>query len=345
MPGTYKATGINLKAMPIGETDRLVTVLTQEYGLVRLVAPGSRKHQSSLRGRSGVFVVNQLLIAKGRSLDKIIQAETIESYAGLSQDLRKLTASQYLAELVLCQALSDHPQEELFSLLREHLSRIERFPAAYTLPCLVHGTFHLLALAGLAPRVHACCVTQEVLEPDFHDPTWRVGFSSTAGGIVKLGTNPTEKSPKRDRVSAAKPSPSPLRFKEQGSTYSGHRHGSGLQNKGMEHEQDFHQNSPKPKSRYVQSRPAQMDTLLSLGAMELAVLQHLSQPDLLQADGTLVGTTSIPADQFPAGQSQDELWLALERALRHYAQFHFERSIRSATLVEACFLTSSPLPP
>jgi DNA repair protein RecO (recombination protein O) len=43
-----------------------------------------------LRGRSEIFVVNQFLIARGRSLDKITQAETIESYSGLSRDLGKL---------------------------------------------------------------------------------------------------------------------------------------------------------------------------------------------------------------------------------------------------------------
>ena len=94
MSGTYKAIGINLKSTPLGEADRLLTILTEEHGLLRAVAPGSRKHKSSLGGRSSLFVVNQLLIVKGRNLDKIIQAESLDSYPGLSQDLRKLTARQ-----------------------------------------------------------------------------------------------------------------------------------------------------------------------------------------------------------------------------------------------------------
>jgi DNA repair protein RecO (recombination protein O) len=50
MSQTYRATGINLKAVPMGETDRLITVLTPEFGLVRGIAPGSRKHKSRLGG-------------------------------------------------------------------------------------------------------------------------------------------------------------------------------------------------------------------------------------------------------------------------------------------------------
>lgn len=186
MSRTYKATGINLKGMPLGESDRLLTILTREFGLVRAVAPGARKLKSKLGGRTGLFVVNELLLTKGRSLDKVSQAETLESYSGLSKELIKLTASQYLAELVLCQALSDQPQEELFSLLCEHLTRLERSPQAAVHAYLAQAVFHLLAWAGIAPQVQVCCVTQHPLVPDWRDPDWRVGFSMKAGGVVNL---------------------------------------------------------------------------------------------------------------------------------------------------------------
>jgi DNA repair protein RecO (recombination protein O) len=186
MNRTYKATGINLKGVPLGESDRLLTILTREFGLIRVVAPSARKYNSKLGGRSGLFVVNQLLISKGRSLDKISQAETLESYPGLGKDLGKLAASQYLAELVLCHALSDQPQEELYGLLKEHLNRLEKSPNDQAIAHLTHAIFHLLVLAGIAPQVQLCCVTKEAIAPNFHNPNWRVGFSISGGGIVNL---------------------------------------------------------------------------------------------------------------------------------------------------------------
>ncbi len=66
MSKTYKATGINLKTQGLGESDKIVTILTQEFGLIRAVAPGARKHNSPLGGRSAVFVVNELVISQGR---------------------------------------------------------------------------------------------------------------------------------------------------------------------------------------------------------------------------------------------------------------------------------------
>jgi len=189
MNRTYKATGINLKTQAIGESDRIVTILTKELGLIRAVAPGARKHKSSLGGRSGMFVVNELLIAQGRSLDRITQAQTIKTYPGLAKDLRKLVASQYLAEVVLCQALSEQPQAELYDLLLQHLHRLETLPSIEgdnVIAALTHGIFHFLVLAGLTPQVELCSLTQCYLTPNFTQPNWQVGFSIPNGGIVCL---------------------------------------------------------------------------------------------------------------------------------------------------------------
>lgn len=194
MSRTYKATGINLKSIPLGESDRIVTILTPEYGLVRAVAPGSRKQKSQLRGRIEPFVMNELLIAKGRSLDRILQAETLTSYPGLSRDLGKLSTSQYWAEIVLALALSDREQKDIYLLLTEHLQRLNNLTlssdrdtaAASILSHLAHGIFHLLTIGGLSPQIQHCCLTGEAIAPVFHDSQWRVGMSFDSGGLLRL---------------------------------------------------------------------------------------------------------------------------------------------------------------
>lgn len=325
MGGTYKAIGINLKGSPMGESDRLLTILTREHGLLRAVAPGSRKHDSSLRGRSGLFVVNQLLIAKGRSLDKIIQAETLASYTGLSQDLRKLTAGQYLAELVLFQAFSEQPQDELFTVFQTCLIRLEQLPASLALACLTHATVQLLELAGLAPRLNVCCVTQQPVIPDWTDPDWRIGFSTVAGGTVTL----SEVASVQATEVTAKLPPS--------------RPGSELVSPAGTRQTDRPQVSER-SSFYKPSRRSfsASDLCVHLNAIEWVLLQQLADPDFIQNDGTL-RQPAIPSGYFaPSLQT----WLSIERILRHYAQYHFERPIRSAALIDTVFLQSpsSPLP-
>ncbi len=188
MDKTYKATGINLKGIPFNDDDRLLTILTPEYGIIRAIAPGAKKYQSSLRGRSEPLVVNELLLVKGRNIDKIIQAETQQSYPKISQSLAKLTISQYLVEIVLNLALSDVAQGEIYNLLKEHLSRINTLSENVNLlPYLAQAIFHLLAVAGIAPQVHYCCLSQKALIPNFNDAYWKVGFSLNNGGFINLG--------------------------------------------------------------------------------------------------------------------------------------------------------------
>jgi DNA repair protein RecO (recombination protein O) len=331
MGGTYKATGINLKSMPLGESDRLLTVLTQEFGLVRVVAPGARKYKSSLGGRSGLFVVNQLLIAKGRSLDKIVQAESLQSYAGLSQDLRKLTAGQYLAELVLFQALSDQPQEELFSLLVEHLNRLEKLPGAATLASLAHATFHLLALAGVAPQVQLCCITQRPLVPDFGDPDWRIGFSAPAGGVVS-STEPEQLTkPKLAALNAGAG-----RLDSQSDRFAGGQQPGEKRAIAYGDKPSVRESAP----RYSSARSQKRAEPLQINATELALLQQLAQPQLILPDGMLSQPQEHPIRQ----PLPNQVWLSIERILRHYAQYHLDQPIRSAALIDTCFVSPLPQP-
>ncbi len=293
MSKTYKATGINLKAQALGESDRIVTILTQEFGLIRAIAPGSRKHKSSLGGRSGMFVVNELLIARGRSLDKITQAQTVKTYPGLAKDLGKLAASQYLAEMVLSQALSEQPQQELYELLNEHLHRLEDVPVGESfnvIACLAHAVFHLLALEGLAPQVQICCLTQRPLTPDLADPNWRVGFSIAAGGIVcleaweNLRKEVVQKPKKPEKLVS-------------------------------------HDSHPVNQTYQTVVHRQELPTITArLTAQELAMLQQLPQPEIMQISNV-----------------NNANWLSVEQVLRQYAQYHLGRSIRSATLIDSYF--------
>jgi len=338
--------------MPIGESDRLLTVLTREFGLIRAVAPGARKHESSLRGRSGLFVVNQLLIAKGRNLDKIIQAESVDAYTGLSQDLRKLTAGQYLAELVLHQALSHQPQEDLFALFNEQLRWLEQLPASAILPYLSYAMFRLLALAGVAPQVHECCVTQQTISPNVLDLNWQAGFHPALGGVVTIEA--------LERLKAQpSPSESPTQAGDYGQIIS---HFQDLAENGEENVDAIASRSPafrrgresptlikgrsvaplasevsdkKSGYRVRPNRQNFSELGVPITALELAVLQQLPEANLIQPDGSLSWSLTLEK-ALPF-----EVWISVERILRQYAQYHFDRSIQSAALVDTCFSASS----
>lgn len=187
MGRTYQTVGIVLKSQPFAETDRLLTLLSPEHGLMRAIAPGARKQKSSLRGRVEIFVVNQFLLANGKSLDRILQAETQQSFPLLGRDACQLSAGQYLIELMLGLAVEATPQQQLYELFLEHLRRLAEEARPETLYAhLAQALFHCLALEGFAPQIQHCVVSGELLQPNFDDRQWRVGFSLELGGVVQL---------------------------------------------------------------------------------------------------------------------------------------------------------------
>ncbi|GAB4344622.1 MAG: DNA repair protein RecO [Cyanophyceae cyanobacterium] len=300
---TYRATGINLKGSPLGEADLLLTILTAEHGLLRAVAPGARKPKSKIGGRTGLFVVNQLSLGRGRSLDRIHQAEVIASYPRLSEDLGKLTAGQYLAEMALHQALSDQPQVELFGALTGAIAAVEAVEAvnvagggaeraAAVMAALSRGIYGLLAIAGVTPQLFDCALSQvPLLPPDAlgDRDRWRVGFSAAAGGVVSL-----EALAQVDgrALLAAHPAIAPAAWSRDRSRG---------------------QSGPAPPSA-PPPLPGQLMPL-RLDAMELAALRSLVQPE----------------EPPPFSLAT---WVRVERSLRHYTQYHFGKPIRSAALLD-----------
>ena len=304
MTKTYKATGINLKTQPLGESDKIVTILTQEFGLIRAVATGARKQNSSLGGKMGMFVINELLISPGKNLNIIIEAETIKNYPGLSRNLGKLAASQYLAEIVLCQSLSEQPQIELYESFNKHIQRIEYIPGTEikaVVACLVQGVFQLLNLAGLKPQVKFCCLTQRFLTPDWKNPHWQVGFSIPSGGIICL--------------EAWKNLQQQI---EQGKWE--YRKMKGKTKTNVTNTQSL-ASDPSDKTVFYQQELPVVSYLLN--GKELFMLQHLSEIEIIQIDA---------ADY--SG------WLAVEQVLRQYVQYHLGRPIHSATLIDSYFATN-----
>lgn len=96
----YKVEGVVLRHQPIGEADRILTLLTREHGRLRVSARGVRKTTSRLGGRVQPFTHGRFLLARGRTLDVVAQAEVLHAFPGLQQDLLRGAYAAYVAELV-----------------------------------------------------------------------------------------------------------------------------------------------------------------------------------------------------------------------------------------------------
>lgn len=91
--------GIVIREQNIGESDRLVTLLTRDYGVMRSFVRGARKVKSPVQSATQLLSYARFSIYQGRDAYIIDEAEPIEVFFNLRNDLQKLSLALYLAEL------------------------------------------------------------------------------------------------------------------------------------------------------------------------------------------------------------------------------------------------------
>ncbi len=173
---TYRTEAIVLRRKDLGEADRVLTLFTPERGKVRLVAKGIRKPRSRKAGHLELFTCSRLLVAKGRDLDVISQAETVHAYRPLREDLLRGAYAAYAVELLDKFTPDEQENGELYALLRQMLAWVcEATDLALTTR---YYELQLLSLAGFQPQLRQCVAGGEkiVAEDQF--------FAMEEGGVV-----------------------------------------------------------------------------------------------------------------------------------------------------------------
>ena len=88
-----------LRQHKLGEADRIVTLLTRRYGLVRAVAKGVRRTRSKFGARLEPFAHVDVQLHPGRSLDIVTQVQTLDAFAvGIVDDYSRYTTACAILE-------------------------------------------------------------------------------------------------------------------------------------------------------------------------------------------------------------------------------------------------------
>src|SRR5512136_1830003 len=126
---SFRVEAVVLRHADWGEADRILTLYTRERGKVRAIAKGARKIRSRKAGHLEPFTRVTLQLAKGRDLLIVTQADTVDAYLPLHDDLVKTGNASYVVEL-LDRFTSEDESENLqaFRLLTETLDRIAAQP-------------------------------------------------------------------------------------------------------------------------------------------------------------------------------------------------------------------------
>lgn len=172
----YRTEAVVLRRMDLGEADRLLTLFSPDEGKIRAIAKGVRRPGSRKSGHLEPFLRTRLLLARGRELDIITQAEAINLYPKLRADLELLGVAAYVIELFDRFTVQEGGNRALYELLLGALTQLET--GADPRPLTRYFELRLLDLVGYRPELFHCVVCGNEIQPqDQH-------FSFAQGGVL-----------------------------------------------------------------------------------------------------------------------------------------------------------------
>jgi DNA repair protein RecO (recombination protein O) len=180
---TLRVEAVVLRHTDWGEADRLLSLFTREAGKLRSVAKGVRRLRSRKAGHLEPFTRVALMLARGRDLWIVTQAETVDAYQPLREDLVRTGYAAYVIELLDRFTYEEGENRPLYALLVDALGRVALEPDPFL--SVRYYEMRLLDIVGFRPNLFHCvqCGNEIKAQDQF--------FSAEKGGVLcpNCGTN------------------------------------------------------------------------------------------------------------------------------------------------------------
>ena len=178
---------INLKSYNLSESDKIIVMYSKDKGLIKGVAKGVKKPKSKLGARMDLLVANKLMLYKGKSLDRICQADVLNTFNKTRRDMDKIFYSMYISEVVNNFGVEDDPcSEEIYTLLYKALNKIsESESKEEMLIAVIKFQLKMMQISGLGIEFDTCLCCREPIENE------KMYFSANMGGVICERCNET----------------------------------------------------------------------------------------------------------------------------------------------------------
>ncbi len=157
-----KTKGLVIREQKIGESDRLVTLLTADFGMIKAFVRRANQLKSRLNSATALFAYGDYTLYKTKDAFVVDDASPIEVFFDLRKDIDRLSLAQYFAQLAYEIGAQEQPEEELLRLMLNSLHLLCRGEKSLS---QIKAVFELRAMCigGYMPAVLACdnCGTYE----------------------------------------------------------------------------------------------------------------------------------------------------------------------------------------
>lgn len=177
MTGHFTTDAVVLGAIDYGESDRIVTFYTLEFGKLKGIAKGAKRSKKRFAGILEPFSYIKLLFFQkpGRDLVFLEQADTIKRFDNLLLDIDRIAFGSYCLELLSEMTPEHQKNQKAFELLLKILAMLNQGADSKSTARIFE--MRLLSLLGYHPYLDACVVCK-------HETDTKIFFSSAKSGIL-----------------------------------------------------------------------------------------------------------------------------------------------------------------
>lgn len=118
---TFNTDAIVLKIVKTGESDRLVTFLTRDRGIIKAFAKAADRPKNKLHMSTNLFCYGNFTFYEGAKATKVEECDLNETFFGLQKDIETLALAQYFNELIIETAPVEADSNEYMRLLLNSL--------------------------------------------------------------------------------------------------------------------------------------------------------------------------------------------------------------------------------
>lgn len=173
---SIRVSAVILRHNNYGEADRLLWLFTRERGKLRAIAKGVRKMRSRKAGHLEPFIHASLQLAAGRDLWIVTQAETVDAFLPIRENLELTAYALYVLELLDRFTYEEGEYPALFQLLLDTLKRIKQSEDVFL--AVRYYELRILDLVGFRPQLFNCVECGETIQAEDQF------FSAEKGGVL-----------------------------------------------------------------------------------------------------------------------------------------------------------------
>ena len=161
--------GLVIMEQEISDGDKLLTILTRKYGVIRAFARGVKSIKNKNFSSTQLFCYSDFVLYEGRNKYIINEAVLKKSFWGLRCDIEKLALAQYFFELIL-NLIAIEEQHHSEEILRLTLNSLYYLSEKEKPQRLIKSVFEMriLSMAGYMPDLIYCSKCDRAEGQDFY---------------------------------------------------------------------------------------------------------------------------------------------------------------------------------